>query len=94
MKRAILRGALAILVGLLVAYSVDYVALRYQVPHGRQQFGQITVDILYAIHQKTGKTEYQMGPPETDRCVHSLFPHLGCNPCWYANRHTERRIDI
>jgi hypothetical protein len=94
MKRAILRGVLAILVLLLVVYVGDYCSLRYQIPGGRPQFGQIPVDTLYAIHQKDGKTEYEMGPPETDQCVHSLFPHFGCTPCWYASRHSEKRIEI
>lgn len=94
MKRAILRAATAILVLLLVIYVGDYLSLRYQIPHGRPQFGQIAVDTLYAIHEKNGKTEYESGQPETDPCVHSLFPHFGCLPCWYANRHTEKRIDI
>jgi hypothetical protein len=94
MKRAILHGLLAMLVLLLVVYVGDYCSLRYQVPGGRPQFGQITVDTLYAIHEKNGKTEYELGEPRAEPCVRSLFPHLGCSPCWYAGRHTERRIDI
>jgi len=94
MKRVILRGALAMLTVLAVVYVGDYCALRYQIPGGRPQFGQITVDTLWAIRQKNGKTEYELGQPEIDRCVHSLFPHYGCRPCWYVSRHTEKRIDI
>ena len=93
MKWLILRAALVCLALLLLVFGGDYLSLRYRIP-GRPQFGQITVEVLYAIHQKNGKTEYQIGQPEIDQCVHSLFPHFGCNPCWYANRHTERRIDI
>jgi hypothetical protein len=93
-KRALFRLAVATLALLTLTYACDYLALRYQIPSGRPQFGQVNVDVLYAIHQKMGKTEYQLGPQETDQCVHSLFPHFGCNPCWYVNRHTEKRIDI
>ncbi len=81
MKRAILQGLLAMLVLLPVVYVGDYCSLRYQIPHGRPQFGQITVDTLYAIHQENGRTEYELGEPGTEPCVHSLFPHLGCSPC-------------
>jgi hypothetical protein len=94
MKRPILRGLFAMLALLLLVYVGDYCSLRYQIPHDRPQFGQITVDTLYAIRQKNGKTEYELGEPGTEPCVHSLFPHFGCSPCWYAGRHTERRINI
>ena len=93
-KRAILRGVLGISVALTVVYLGDYCTLRHQIPHGRPQFGQITVDVLYAIHQKNGKIEYQTADPQIDRCVHSLLPHFGSNPCWSASRHTERFIEI
>jgi hypothetical protein len=94
MKRAILRGAFAMLTLVLLVYVGDYLSLRYQIPRGRPQFGQVTVDTLWAIQKKNGKTEYQLGQPESDACVHSLFPHYGYNPCWYVSRHTEKRIDI
>lgn len=92
--RAILPAIMASLILLLTIYAGDYLSLRYQIPHGRPQFGQTTVETLYAIHEKDGKTEYQIGQPETDTCVHSLFPHFGDLPCWYAGRHTEKRIEI
>jgi hypothetical protein len=94
MRRAILPAIMASLVLLLATYAGDYMSLRYQIPHGRPQYGQTTVETLYAIHEKAGKTEYQLGQPETDTCVHSLFPHFGYLPCWYTNRHTEKRIEI
>jgi hypothetical protein len=94
MKRTILRGALATLALILTVYICDYCSLRFQIPGGRPQFGQVAVNTLYVIQQKNGKTEYQFGQPETDLCVHSLFPHFGSNPCWYATRHTERRVEI
>jgi hypothetical protein len=94
MKRAIFRGVLASLALLVLVYAADYFSLRYQIPRGRPQFAEITVNTLYAIHQKNGKTEYELGQPETDQCVHALFPHFDCSPCWYASRHTEKRIEI
>jgi hypothetical protein len=93
-KRAVLAGTLTMLVLLLLVYTGDYVALRFQISRGRPQFGQISVDTLWAIHQKNGKTTYQVGQPEISPCVHSLFPHYGHDPCWYVSRHTEKRIDI
>jgi hypothetical protein len=94
MKRPILRAVFAFAVLLLVVYAADYCSLRYQLPGGRPQFGQVAIENLYAIQEKNGKTEYESGPPETDRCVHSLFPHYGNLPCWYVSRHREKMIDI
>jgi hypothetical protein len=94
MKRPILRGGITVAVLLLLTYLADYCSLRYQIPGGRPQFGQVAIENLYAVQKKNGKTEYEMGQPETDRCVHSLFPHYGSLPCWYVTRHHERRIDI
>jgi hypothetical protein len=48
----------------------------------------------YAVPQKNGRTEFSPAEPESRTCVHSLFPHLGCSPCWYVNRHTQKRIDM
>lgn len=93
-KRALLYGIVAIASLVLVVYVGDYLALRFQIPHGRPQFGQISVDTLWAIQQKNGKTTYQIGQPEITPCVHSLFPRYGYDPCWYVSRHTEKRINI
>ena len=69
-------------------------SLRYQIPGHRPQFGKVTVNTLYVIHVKGGKIQYTPGDQEIDTCVHSLFPHFGDSPCWYANRHTDKLVDI
>ncbi|MGB8010514.1 MAG: hypothetical protein WCF68_02805 [Terriglobales bacterium] len=94
MERVILRGLVAILVLLAVTYVGDYCSLRYQIPGGRPQFGQVKVNVLYVIHVKGAKIQYEPGPLETDTCSHSLFPQYGYNPCWYVSRHTDKLIDI
>ncbi|MGA9040882.1 MAG: hypothetical protein WB421_10135 [Terriglobales bacterium] len=94
MKRKILIAALTSLVLLAIVYAGDYCAVRYRIPSSRDPFGQVTVQPVYVIHEKNGKVEYQFADPETDICVHSLFPHLGYSPCWYLSRHTEKQIDI
>jgi hypothetical protein len=82
---------LAILL-ILFVYAGDYLAVRF--PGSRNPFGSVNVQPYYAIHLKNKKTEFDFNvPPETDVCVHSLFPHLGYPPCWYAARKTQKRID-
>jgi len=94
MKRAMLIGAGTIVALLLVIYAGDYCSLRYRIPGGRPQFAQIQRNVMYVIHMKGGKVQYEPGPLETDTCVNSWFPHYGCNPCWYVSRHTDKLIDI
>ena len=94
MQRVIGRVLLEIVALTFVVYSVDYCSIRYKIPSGRQQFGQVTVNTMYVIHVKGGKIQYEPGPQETDTCVHSLFPQYGCSPCWYLSRHTDKLIDI
>jgi len=93
--RRILLYAVALL-GLLtgLVYLGDYVSIRYRIPHNRAQFGSVTVNQLYVIHEKPNKVEYQLAPSVGETCVYSLFPHMGYPPCWYLSRHSEQRIEI
>ena len=88
MKRVVFRLVSAIAASVVLLYAGDYCSLRFQIPGGRPQFGQVTVNPLYAIHVKNGKIQYEPGQQETDTCVHSLFPHFGYPPCWYLTKHT------
>jgi hypothetical protein len=46
------------------------------------------------IPQKNNRVQYTFDAPENQTCVQSLFPHLGCTPCWYLRRHAQKRIDF
>jgi hypothetical protein len=78
---------------LAAAYVADYLSLRWQIPP-RPQFGTVTIQPYYAVPQKNGRTQYLLNPPQTETCVHSLFPHFGDSPCWYLVRHKEQRINL
>jgi hypothetical protein len=94
MKPTVLRTLVAILVLSAIVYAGDYCVVRYRIAANRYPLGQVVVQPLYVIHQKNGKIDYQMGEQETASCVRALFPHLGYSPCWYLNRHAEKRINI
>jgi hypothetical protein len=94
MKRAVFWVVSAIVAIAVLLYAGDYCSLRFRIPGGRPQFGQVTVNPLYAIRVKNGKIQYEPGQQETDTCVHSLFPHFGNSPCWYLSRHTDKIINI
>jgi hypothetical protein len=88
-KRALLFAAMA----LLMVYAGDYLSVRYRIPN-REPLGTVKVQRYYAVRQKDRKVEYYFLDPENQRCVHSLFPHFGSNPCWYVDRHTKKEIDM
>jgi len=79
---------------LVAVYLCDYLALRYRVSNHRDPFGTVNVRPYYAVPKKNGQTEFLFDDPQTEQCVHSLFPHFGDAPCWYASRRTEKRIDM
>jgi hypothetical protein len=74
-------------------YVGDSLSIRFHFPH-RDPFGTVQVQPYYAVRLKNHRIEYTMADPETETCVHSLFPQSGYTPCWYLSRHTQRRIDI
>ena len=94
LKRLIVVGLSSVLGVTAIAYAVDYIVFRYRVTANRQPFGQITVTRYDAVPQKNGKTEFIFNPPETQTCVHALFPRAGFTPCWYLQRHTDQRTDF
>jgi len=94
LKSALLRIAAAVVILALFTYVGDYLSVRYKIPNGRDQFSSVTIQPYYAIHEKNGRTEYDYAQPQTQVCVRSIFPHFGYSPCWYVNRHTDKRIDI
>jgi hypothetical protein len=71
------------------AYLGDYAMAR------SQPLISVQIQPFYAIHQKSGKTEFDYSvPPETQTCVASVLPHFGSNPCWYVTKHKTRKIEI
>jgi hypothetical protein len=74
----------------LFAYGCDdlYARLRHE------PFADIHIDRFLAVAEKFNKIGYEPTSPITERCVYSLFPHFGHNPCWYVTRHTVKFIKI
>jgi hypothetical protein len=89
MKRILLFAAIS----LLILYTGDYLSVRFQIPN-REPLGTVRVQRYYAVRQKDRKVEYYFLDPETQQCIHSLFPQLGRKPCWYVSRRTKKEIDM
>ena len=85
------RIALGIAAAACLLYAADYLILRARMPGS---IGAVQVQPYYAVPQKDGKTEFILADPETESCVHSLFPHMGDQPCWYLSGKKQKRIDM
>ena len=82
-------AAIGAILSLTALYLGDYAVAK------SKPLGSVVVRPFYAIHQKSGKVEFDYSvPPETESCVASVLPHLGSNPCWYVTKHTTKRIEI
>ncbi len=93
--RALLRAAIGVLLLLSAVYGGDYLWLRLRLLLHRNPYSILTVQPFYAVPNKNAKGEqYFFLDPHTQTCVRSLFPHLGYSPCWYLNRHKQRRISV
>jgi hypothetical protein len=93
MKR-IFQIGLKILAGVallaLLAYGCDDLYARFR----HKPFADVNVDRVYAVSEKFNQLDYVRSTPITERCVYTLFPHFGHNPCWYVTRHTLRIIKV
>jgi hypothetical protein len=97
LKRLLRVLLLVLIAALCLAYVVDFAQSHYRMSAGRNAFGSVTVDRFSAIPQKapggTNRTEFDYMGSENQTCLNSLFPHAGYTPCWYARRHTDRRVN-
>jgi hypothetical protein len=50
------------------------------------------VTSYYGTALKDGKMEIFTDQPQVETCAHSLFPHSGYRPCWYAARNNVKPI--
>jgi hypothetical protein len=75
------------LVGLLVlVYLLDYALLRRKMANADQSLAFGTITSFYGTGTKGGRMEIFTDQPQTETCVHSLFPHAGYRACWYVNK--------
>jgi len=94
MIRSLIKIVLKVLAGAvlltLLAYGCDDLYARFR----HEPFADVHVDRVYAVSEKFNQIDYVRSTPITERCVYTLFPHFGHNPCWYVTRHTLRIIKV
>lgn len=94
MKRYLVRTAIVLIAALALMHAADFVVLKIRIATNHNPYGTVTVRSYYSIAKKNSKVEYDYIGTEDETCTHSLFPHGGYNPCWYASSHTERNIEL
>jgi hypothetical protein len=94
MKKIIFKSLVALLCTVGFLYVGDYAVLRCRIARNWMPYDTVTVQVYYAVPQKTGKMEYDFQSSQPETCVTALFPHLGHLPCWYARKHTDREIKL
>jgi hypothetical protein len=82
--RLLVRIPIAAVLLTIVVYGCDDVYARLR----HEPYADVHIDRVYAVAEKFNKIDYERTTPITERCVYSLFPHFGHNPCWYVTRHT------
>jgi hypothetical protein len=84
--------AIAVLAAFAILYAVDYAIFQHKLSSngGAAALGSVTS--YYGTALKDGKMEIFTDQPQTETCAHSLFPHAGYRPCWYASRNNVKPI--
>jgi hypothetical protein len=83
---------LAVAVSAAGLYGGDALWFRQRLAHPAPGSPLDEVTYYVATALKNGKLEFFYDQPQTEICGHAIFPHGGYRPCWYAKRHTVRRV--
>lgn len=85
---------IAVVASIVAVYIGDYLSIRHRMAHSaaKPPFAVLKFRPIYAIPHKDGKDEFDFGDAETETCVHSLLPHFGYRPCWYASKEVQKPI--
>ena len=98
-QRVVKRVLALLFAAAALTYAGDYLSFRVRLIHPKpaDPLESLTAPRILAISEKGGKTSYeidQQNPEQTVTCVHSLFPHGGFAPCWYARPRVGQPIPM
>jgi len=77
-----------------LVYAGDFVWFEFRIHNAKPNDPLETVTFFYATGVKGGKVEVFYDQPQTQICVHSIFPHQGYKPCWRFNRSHVQLISL
>ena len=88
-------GPAGILIALVAdLYAGDFAWFEYRNWKPKPNDPLETITFYYATATKSGRSEIFYDQPQTQTCVHSLFPHAGYMPCWRLERSGIERIGL
>jgi hypothetical protein len=91
MPRRIAGWTLAILAAAVaLTYIFDSISVRAKMASNNSSAALGSVQYYPATQLKDGRVDVYYDSPQTETCVHAIFPHYGYNPCWYAKRKSVR----
>ena len=93
MSREKLILILAVIAVPAILYGLDALSVAIGVP-SRPRYSTFTINRFYRVDEKFNKFSLNPLPAFDERCVNSLFPHFGSNPCWYVSRHTMQSVEV
>ena len=82
----------AVIAALVLVYAIDYALLHHKMSSADRSAAYGTVTSYYGTATKGGKMEIFTDEPQTETCVHSLFPHDGYRACWYIPHGAVKQI--
>jgi hypothetical protein len=87
------RVALSFLIGLALAYAIDWIVFGLRLSRGNAM-GTVTVQQFLKTPLKGNKLEYDYLGPADASCSQTLFPQYAAStwnpPCWWLQRHKTR----
>jgi hypothetical protein len=93
--KTLLKWIGAVLIALAgLVYAGDFVWFEFRIHNAKPNDPLETVTFFYATGVKGGKVEVFYDQPQTQICVHSIFPHQGYKPCWRFNRSHVQLISL
>ncbi len=84
---------MAMVFALCAVYVCDYALLRIRIERGGVNAALGSVTVVYGAALKNGRATLFTDQPQLETCVHSIFPHLGYLPCWYASKHAVQIVN-
>ena len=93
MIRLAARAALFLLIGLVLAYAIDWIVFGLRLSRGNAM-GTVTVQQFLKTPLKGNKLEYDYLGQADASCSQTLFPQYAAStwnpPCWWLQRHKTR----
>jgi hypothetical protein len=93
MIRLTARAALFLLIGLALAYAIDWIVFGLRLSRGNAM-GTVTVQQFLKTPLKGNKLEYDYLGQADASCSQTLFPQYAAAtwnpPCWWLQRHKTR----